>query len=271
MDSPFPGMDPYLESQWGDVHQSLVIYARDQLQIRLPADLRARTEARLVIGGPADAARVVYPDVGVFRPRRSAEPEGNVAVAVAADVEVEVARPLVFRFERERPEAFIEVVEPAQGDRVVTVIEVLSPANKRPGRDQRDYLQKRDDLCRAGVNFVEIDLLRGGERVPMTEPGQIPEAYRTPYQVAVRRGWGRDLLEIYRVPLRERLPAIAVPLRDTDRDVPLDLQPLVAQAYRNGRYGFLNYEVEADPPLAADDASWADELLRARGRRGTPR
>jgi len=37
------------------------------------------------------------------------------------------------------------------------------------------------------------------------------------------------------VPLRQRLPAIRVPLRETDADVPLDLQALIEQVYRHGR------------------------------------
>ncbi|MBW3600284.1 MAG: DUF4058 family protein [Planctomycetes bacterium] len=42
MSSPFPGMDPYLEAFWGDVHASLVTYARDQLRVQLSPDLKAR-------------------------------------------------------------------------------------------------------------------------------------------------------------------------------------------------------------------------------------
>lgn len=266
MDSPFPGMDPYLEGDWADVHQSLVTYARDQLQGRLPADLRARTQTRLVIGGPADTPRAYIPDVGVLRQTGEGGPPRG-GVAVAAEAEIETAQPFRVPLEAYRREGYVEIIEPGRGERVVTVIEVLSPSNKRPGRDRRDYLQKRRDCEEADLNFVEIDLLRAGEREPMADLERLPEDYRTPYLVAVRRGWGRNLMEFYRVPLRERLPAIAVPLRDTDRDVPLDLQPLITQTYRNGRYDFVDYRADPIPPLAAGDAAWADALLRAQGRR----
>jgi hypothetical protein len=73
------------------------------------------------------------------------------------------------------------------------------------------------------------------------------------------------------VPLRERLPAIWVPLRETDADVPLDLQPLLDRCFDNGGYeADLDYEGEPEPALAADDAGWADALLREKGHRRRP-
>ena len=39
MDSPFPGMDPYLEQHWRSVHHRLITYAGDQLQSGLPCPL----------------------------------------------------------------------------------------------------------------------------------------------------------------------------------------------------------------------------------------
>ena len=49
MPSPFPGMDPYLERHWGDVHTRLITYSSDQLQTVLPKDLRARVQERVVV------------------------------------------------------------------------------------------------------------------------------------------------------------------------------------------------------------------------------
>src|SRR5947208_13477770 len=86
------------------------------------------------------------------------------------------------------------------------------------------------DSC---ISLVEIDLLRAGPHVLQVPLGQYPASYRTPYKVCVHRSW-KATAEIYRVPLQERLPAIRVPLRQADVDVPLDLQALVAQVYRHG-------------------------------------
>jgi hypothetical protein len=96
----------------------------------------------------------------------------------------------------------------------------------------------------------------------------VPPDYRTTYRVFVRRGWRPDTVEIYRVPLRQRLPVIRIPLRETDADVLLDLQTLIDQCYRNGGYDDdLDYARQPNRPLDRDDARWTDELLRTQGRR----
>lgn len=69
------------------------------------------------------------------------------------------------------------------------------------------------------------------------------------------------------MPLRERLPAIRIPLRPADADVVLDIQPLVEQAYADGRYDDLDYREACRPPLDPDDTAWVDDLLRAAARR----
>lgn len=151
---------------------------------------------------------------------------------------------------------------------MVTVIEVLSLSNKLPGEGRDLYLKKRTELKHGGVSLVEIDLLRAGERLLPVPSRLVPDSHRTPYQVCVRRGWQPATVELYRVPLRERLPVIKVPLREADRDVPLDLQALIDQCYGNGGYDDdLDYRIPLDPPLEADDAAWADALLRSQGRR----
>src|SRR2546425_2928533 len=89
--SPFPGMDPYLEQHWRDVHQSLVTYARDQLQPQLPKDLRARVEERVYLATEDGPRRNLYPDVRVSETGRDAgQPEQAAAVAVVEPLVVEV-------------------------------------------------------------------------------------------------------------------------------------------------------------------------------------
>ena len=74
MESPFSGMDPYLECHSRGVHQRLVTYACDQLQARLPCGLRADLEERVFVEG-SDArkgcARQMVREPGGERPRRS--------------------------------------------------------------------------------------------------------------------------------------------------------------------------------------------------------
>jgi hypothetical protein len=73
--------------------------------------------------------------------------------------------------------------------------------------------------------------------------------------------------EAYRVSLRERLPVIPIRLRPTDQDALLDIQLLIDQSYENGAYEDIDYRAEPLPPLDADDAAWADALLKRAGRR----
>ena len=107
-----------------------------------------------------------------------------------------------------------------------------------------------------------------GRRVLAAPFELIPEGHRTPYAACVRRGWKPLEIEFYRLPLRERLPAIRIPLRQADQDVALDLQALIDRCYEEARYeDDIDYHAEPEPSLDADDARWADALLRDCGRR----
>jgi hypothetical protein len=122
-------------------------------------------------------------------------------------------------------------------------------------------------MTRAGVNTVEIDLLREGDRVLMIPPEQIPPSHRTDYQVCVWRVGQPGAVLVYKVPLRERLPVISIPLRPGDADVPLDIQAVVDQCYRNGGYDDIDYTGEPEPRLKKADTAWADAPLKEQGRR----
>jgi len=263
MAGPFPGMDPYLEPHWRDVHHRLVTYACDQLQARLPGDLRARVEERVYVESAQGLGRSMYPDIRVVERGRGQPP------ASAPEAGVAMAEPLVIHLPDEPvSQGYIEIIDVGSGKRVVTVIEVLSPSNKVAGEGQDLYLRKQRELQQGGVSLVEIDLLQAGQRVTAVPPERIPPSHRTTYQVCVRRGWHPAAVEVYRAPLREPLPTIKLPLRETDSDVLLDLQTLIDQCYANGRYGDdIDYSREPEPPLDPDDARWADELLRSQGRR----
>jgi hypothetical protein len=265
MPSPFPGMDPYLESFWGDVHAGLVLYSRDQLQSQLPRDLRARVEERVFVDSPQEDERDVYPDIRVVE-------RGRGTGSTTRMLDVRAAEPLIVHLEDEPvTETFIEIIDIGSGRRVVTVLEVLSPANKRPGAGREMYRKKQRELLQGQVSLVEIDLLRAGTHALSIPARKIPSAYRTPYRVVVRRGWKPLEAELYSVSLPQPLPAIRVPLRETDNDVSLDLQAVLERVYDNGGYeNDVDYEVEPDPTLEVDEAAWADTWLRGKGLRQRP-
>lgn len=233
MKSPFPGMDPYLESQWREVHHNLISFAQADLQTHLPADLRARIGERNVVE------------------LLSATPSGT-----RSDIYLPVRQ------------GFIEIREAGSWHRVVTVIEFVSPTNKLSGAGRSQYVQKQHECLTASINLVEIDLVRRGEWVLSVPLALIPFDLRTKNQVCLRRGRCPNKGEIYRAPLRERLPIVPIPLRESEKDVPLDLQRLIDRCYEQGNYDLdLDYSSEPDPPLGEPDAQWADELLRSAGRR----
>lgn len=268
--SPFPGMDPYLEASWGDIHLSLITYSRDLIQPQLPDDLHARAEERISVGTPDAGRTMLIPDVRVVEKRRRSrrgDDGGGVAVAEPQAKVANLAKPLLIEYDDDpTTEGFIEIREAGRGGRVITVIEFLSKTNKLPGKDRRKYLQKRKQLRRGRVNLVEIDLLRSGRRMPPLFDMALSPAHQTAYCVLTMRA-GQRPLEFFPMSLREPLPTIPIPLRKTDEDVTLDLQAVLQQAYINGRYDDTDYTIDPNPPLSDVDAAWADALLRENGRR----
>jgi hypothetical protein len=278
MPSPFPGMDPYLEAHWRDVHASLVIYARDALQGVLPGALRARVEESVLLETPKGIGdHPLFPDVRVveYTSRR-----GGLITPPGAGVAV--ADPLLVDIEDEPvSQTFLEIIDRETGNRVVTVIEFLSPSNKSPGPNREQYVRKQREVCASDANLVEIDLNRFGTHTLAFPLAHLKPQWRTAYMACVRRATRRDKAEVYPMPLWERLPAVKIPLRPEDADVELHLQALVDQCYRNGAYdGTLNYKADPDPPLFGADQDWADERLYELGlrprkkrprRKGTPK
>lgn len=267
--SPFPGFDPYVQPFWRDVHSRLIAYTAEAFSGRMPGDLRARIEERLVVEKPFEIPpwqRDVVPDLFVVERRKGAswrgastEEEGGLALA----------EPLEFKtLAQPTRETFIEIIEPGTGGRVVTVIEFLSPTNKTPGEGMEMYLAKQREYRRAGVSLVEIDLIRGGRHVIALPKSAVPEKMTTWPRICVVEGWRKTSMKLYPISPRERMPVFAVPLREDDPPVALDLQAVFARCFEVGEYGLdIDYRQDPKPPLSSEDAAWADALLREKGLR----
>jgi hypothetical protein len=142
------------------------------------------------------------------------------------------------------------------------VIEFVSPTNKCPGDGLTKYRQKQQECHDADVNLVEIDLTRAGERSLIMPVNLLKRNHRTTYQAWVSRAGELEKGWAYRLPLTQRLPAVSIPLRPTNRDLLLDLQPLIDQVYENGRYSEdIDYSEPLRPPLSPEEAEWAGKLL----------
>ena len=142
----------------------------------------------------------------------------------------------------------------------VTVIETLSPANKRNGDGRREYLEKRDEVISSKAHLVELDLLRGGERMPMPTP--LPPG---DYYAVISRRYRRPRAEVYAWTLRDALPTIPIPLRKGDDDALLDLQSAFSTVYARARYDLsVQYGAELYPPPGQSDAEWIQSRLKSR-------
>jgi hypothetical protein len=258
----FPGMDPYLEAPalWPGVHASFIVYTRDYLQPLLRPRYLAAIEERVYLEGPN---RQVIPDVRVQRHRPDA---AGPAVAVAdADAPVLVrAAPL------EVTEPYIALLDRQSGQRVVAVIEVVSPTNKYAGPGRRSYRAKQAEVLRGAAHLIEIDLLRAGPHVLAVPEYAARTKAEYDYLVCVNRARDpRDVYELYPRRLRERLPRVRIPLADADPDVALDVQAVLEHVYEAGSYADrLDYDRPCSPSLREDDQAWADQRIAEERRAG---
>jgi hypothetical protein len=256
-------MDPYLEPHWMDVHTKFNANAAELLNQVMPADLVASVEERIAVetdeGEPhtwgLDVRVVELAEYGTVGHSTSIASEATAVVPLRL---VAQAEPIT--------ERFIRVLD-AKTERLVTVIEFVSPTNKI-GAGLSAFRAKRSELLESGVNFVEVDLVRAGNWRSLLRPHACPRRATTPYQVTIRIPGDPGAVQLYPVGFSDRLPDVKIPLRPNDSPVSLALQELVDRAYVNGRYDRrLDYARPLDPPLEGDDAAWADELLRGAGRR----
>jgi Protein of unknown function (DUF4058) len=267
MPSPFPGMDPFLEDPavFSDLHDRLIVCLSEALNAQLPEPYYAGIGSRVWV---QTAQRRIVPDVSLVRPRQTANggvSAGGAGVAVAEAVRTE---PVVVHVPREEiRETFLEIYAQPGGERLVTTVEVLSPANKSPGIHSRDlYLQKQEEILNNQVHLVEIDLLHSGAHttaVPLEQANA--KAGSFDYHVCVHRFDRPDDYFVYPIQLRARLPEIAIPLLADDPAVPIDLQALLDRCYDTGQYHRRVRYGEYAPLLSADDAEWVQRLLREKG------
>jgi hypothetical protein len=255
--NPFPGMNPYFEQCWRDAHTRLIAYLHDAVQERLPADLRAAAEEEVVTIGAGDVATAYRPDVQVREPWTLREPAARAAASTGPPP---LATEPIRVFVDEEIERWVEIRDVT--GRLITVIELLSPSNKLEAVERDRYFRKRRSFMSGGANFVEIDLVRQGGWVFAQGVRGVLQHAGACYGIGVWRAARPTEHEVYPIRLRERLPVVRVPLRPTDGDVVLDLQPLIDQCHERGRYHLLNYRLGLEPPLAPEDAAWAEALLR---------
>jgi hypothetical protein len=255
MPSPFPGMDPFIEGQdWEGFDTLFVAELVGALNPMLRPSYVARAERRVYLEHSAvDLPRTIRPGVAVVTQGRQlpVSPNGGRAAIVQEPAIV----PLPLPQEVEEPFVEIRLRDTRQ---VVAVLETLSRWNKRPGSDgRREYLARREATLRSGAHLIELDLLRGGERLPTLKPPPPADYYAFVSRVRLRPN-----AEVWYCTLREPLPVIPVPLAGSDPDVALDLQAVFTGVYDRAGYDYsLDYRRQPEPPLSTAEAEWAQQLL----------
>ena len=254
MPSPFPGMDPYLENPelWPDVHNRLIAALGDELSALLRPNYYVALEERTYLEEPGELVLVGRPDLTVVdRGGPDQSPERSRTPTV---VEVELPVGAEVR------ETFLEVRTAKEGE-VVTVLELLSPTNKRSGTGRRIYLDKRELILSTRTSLVELDLLRAGEPMPTVRP-----RVRSDYSVLVSRGHRRPKADLIPFGVRDPIPQFPLPLRRGEDEPAVDLGTILHALYERASYDLrIDYGREAVPPLTPTDSEWAKALIRERG------
>lgn len=252
MPSPFAGMNPYLEQDavWEDFHLLFVARMREALvpQVRPAYLVKAGEMLFLHEESAEERRRFARADVSVTQGPPAAPAAGSRAAVVEAPAYATI--PSGVDVERHR---YLEIRD-REGRKLVTVIELLSPSNKYQGPDREHYRAKRMQLIHSGVHFVEIDLLRGGPRLPLDD---LPPC---DYYAMVARAEERPRAAVWPIKLRDPLPTIPIPLRAPDPDAKLDLQALLHQVYDAAGYEDYVYRTEPQPALTTEDKAWAESL-----------
>jgi hypothetical protein len=246
-------MNPYLEQEvaFHDFHQTCIPIIRELLNERIRPRYFAAVDITLYIHEPpAEQRRALgKPDVIVAKGSAAGDAEGAARFSQPAPaygllpLEIDEVRLSYLEIRR------------LQDRRLVTVIEMLSPSNKYAGGDRQKYLQKRRDIFATDVHLVEIDLLRGGPRLPLDG---MPDC---DYCALVGRATERPKVGIFPIGLRERLPTIPIPLIEPDGDAMLDLKQMLDIAYDRSGYDEYIYERSPEPALRPADAEWAKQFV----------
>jgi hypothetical protein len=215
-------MDPYLEDDklWPDFHKALVAALYQALQPNLGDRYRARVGQRHYVT------------------------EQALFTSVIRD---------------EHHEEFIEVRQRCDG-RLVTLLDVVSPANKTLSAARTAYLEKRQEAKGAGASLVEIDLILQGQPTLEYSRDGLPD---WDYAVTVTRCTQPERYEIYTATLQKKLPRFRLPLAADDRDSVLDLQTVFNRCYDQAGFAAkIDYGCDPVTALADDDRKWLGDWLK---------
>jgi hypothetical protein len=255
MRSPFLGINPYLEAPhlWPDVHHRLITAIGNQIQLQLSPHYSAAITPYVALESlEISPSKMAVPDVGVLEQETKSQTKGGVAVLSAL-----MTRTAIMEIPTRYARLEIRSVE---GEKLVTAIKLLSPANKRPGTDGIEaYEKKRQEFFKSDAHLLEIDLLRAGQRLKFTQP--LPD---NPYFIFLSRAEKRPVIDVWPLSIREAIPVVPVPLLRPDPDVVLDLGQALQEIYESAKYERrIDYSKAPPPPVfSAEDLVWIEGHLK---------
>lgn len=255
MRNPFPGMNPYLENSelWHQVHNHLIAGIALTIANQIAPQYRVSIEQRCYQSFDDPQSLVGITDVGIKPDDWSADRPIESAGAVSTLIKPQRVRiPVPW----EVKERYLEVREVATKE-LITVIEILSPVNKRSGKGRSLYEAKRTKILTSFTNLIEIDLLRSGQ--PMAMMG----ASRSDYRILVSRSGDRPHADLFRFDLKEAIPNFPLPLRPESAEVMVDLQSVLNDIYDRARLDLsIDYSQDPWPEVAEESLVWMRELLK---------
>ena len=266
MPSPFPGMDPYIERKhsWRNFHTFFLTYLATKLNSLLPAEFGASCEGRIYV---LPNQSMLYPDVRVHQIKPIVKEPKNEYIAV---LERGAPSGVIVEYPEELKERYIEIHTIGdEEERVVTIIELLSPTNKDTRSDGNElYKKKQDKILKSDINLLEIDFLRSGIHTIATPKYRLDLNGTWDYLVGLHRCTERYHYVYWFIKMQEFLPCVQIPLIEGVPDVIIDLQEVFNQVYDSTDYSRrIDYSKPPEILISDEEEIWMDNLLREKGYR----
>ncbi|MDB9526357.1 DUF4058 family protein [Oscillatoria sp. CS-180] len=249
MKNPFPGMNPYLEQPglWPQVHNRLIIAIADEITPQVAPQYRVSIEER-IYASTESASLIGIADVAALSRKQLTNP------STQSTVQLVEPRRVTLPMLTEVKERFLQV-RLLSTDKVVCVVELLSPANKRAGAGRIAYETKRQAILSSATNLVEVDLLRGGDPLPISPSAQ------GSYSILVSRSADRPEAELYEFELSTPIPCFPIPLDSNDLEPIVPLQELLNTTYTRARFDLaIDYSQAVKPELSEKEMAWIEGL-----------
>jgi Protein of unknown function (DUF4058) len=250
---PFPGMNPYLEQPafWSSVHSRLIVAIADTVAPQILPNYYIEVETRTYSEDPSNELLIGIPDAVVLT-------QPSMARSLPASATALQTRPQQVQLPigLEVKDRYLEVRE-TETNAVVTVIELLSPKNKRAGKGRSAYEAKRDRILESMAHLVEIDLLR------IADPMPLENDLSWDYRILVSRSEARPNADLYGFTLRERIPDFPLPLKQPEEYVTIDLQSILQGVYDRAGYDYrIDYQQPVPlPALTSENQTWIAQIL----------